>query len=269
MSSATENEKGLYGREWDHVHHGYFSDPTVAAPLLEVLIETIYDARPSVVADLGGGTGFIIDRLLEQKGMNGITFVNVDTSSDQLRQILDRRIKCVPYPIEKVTRADLLWGEEPLLLCMRSVLHYFGREGLEPMLGHLRAQMRSGEFLIHQTACFRDHRDQGILNLLYEGMGTGKWYPSVGELTQALEKEGWVVRGVNPAPSLVLPRDELMERYRVSEEKMADIAREIEHGLGHSPAVFPPRKRGSPPIFIITSSSARRCEGKPMRSKRH
>ncbi len=244
MEDTTGNERSLYGREWNHVHHGYFSDPAVAAPLLEMLIDVVDTERPSVVADLGGGTGYILDRLVGLRGTDGITFINVDVSADQLHQTLYPSIKCISCSLEKISREDFSPADGPLLMCMRSVLHYFGREGLAPILRHLRTQSRSGEYLIHQTACFEDRRDQEVMNFLYQGMGTGKWYPTVDELTHALEREGWEVHRVSSAPSLVLPKEELEERYKVSEMEMAGIRKEITRKGEPSPAVFISSEQG-------------------------
>jgi SAM-dependent methyltransferase len=238
MGNSTENERNLYGREWNHVHHGYFSDPSVAVPLMDALVDAIGVARPHAVVDLGGGTGFILKRLEELGASNGAVLINVDVSADQLCQTQDSHIVCVSRFIEEVLRMDLCSWEEPLLLCMRSVLHYFGKEGLKPLLRHLRALMREGEYLVHQTACFEDRRDQEVMNLLYEGMGTGKWYPGVDELITALEGQGWKIHTVNSARSLVLPKDELIERYKVGEMEMAGIKREIMQKGKPSPAVF-------------------------------
>ncbi len=99
--------------------------------------------------------------------------------------------------------------EGRLMFCMRSLLHYFGKKGLRPALRHLRSQMKPGEFFVHQTACFEETRSQGFFNQLYRDLGTGKWYPTVEELKQALGSEGWRVRATSPAPSLALTRSEL------------------------------------------------------------
>jgi hypothetical protein len=61
---------------------------------------------------------------------------------------------------------------------MRSVLHYFGKDGLRPVLRHLRAQAKPGEYFIHQTASFERVRDANCLNNLYAMMRTQKWYPT-------------------------------------------------------------------------------------------
>jgi len=242
--SATDNEKSLYGRRWNLVHEGYFSDPTVAAPFVSAIEGAINASHPSVVADLGGGTGFIVAILAEREKQGDIVFLDVDISPEQLAQARDPHISCVACSIPELQRQRLLAREGTLLACMRSVLHYFGEAGLKPVLRHLRSQMHAGEYLVHQTASFARARDQEILNRLYEGMDTGKWYPTLDELALALREEGWEIEAVESAPSLVLTMPELAQRYSIDREVLMSLGREILAIYGPTPGTFTPAAEG-------------------------
>lgn len=242
--SATDNEKNLYGRRWNLVHEGYFSDPAVAAPFITAIEGAIRTSHPSVVADLGGGTGFIIAILAERDRQGGVAFLDVDSSHEQLAQARDPRISCIACSIPEVRRERLVRGSGTLLACMRSVLHYFGEAGLRPVLRHLRSQMRDGEYLVHQTASFTRERDQEILNRLYGGMDTGKWYPTLDELALALQDEGWEIEAAQEAPSLVLTMPELAQRYDIDPEALFYLGREILARYGPVPGTFTPTPDG-------------------------
>jgi SAM-dependent methyltransferase len=242
--STTGFEAALYGSRWEHVHHGYFSDPGLAEPLVKAILGAFSAGRPDVVADLGGGTGFLLGQLMERCGAGAACFINVDDSAMQLADTPDA-ILCLPCNIQDMTRRDLLLDDGGrLMFCMRSLLHYFDRKGLRPALRHLRRQMRPGEFFVHQTACFEETSGQGALNLLYREMGTAKWYPLVEELRQALDDVGWRVKGIAPGPSLALARNELEERYRVEQKTMDAIETRILERYGTVPGAFEPSPDG-------------------------
>lgn len=243
--STTGFEAALYGSRWECVHQGYFSDPQVAVPLVKAALQAISAEHPDVVADLGGGTGFILSQLIERAGAQAACFINVDDADAQLADTPDEGILCLPCQVQDLTRSDLMMdGGGRLMFCMRSLLHYFGSKGLRPTLRHLRRQMKPGEFFVHQTACFQEHIGQEVLNQLYQGMGTGKWYPLVEELKQALLREGWGVRKVSPAPRLMLARNELEERYRVGEKAMAALEEKIMREFGPVDGIFHPSPEG-------------------------
>lgn len=242
--SATDNEKSLYGRKWNLVHEGYFSDPAVAAPFVSAIEGAIRSSHPSVVADLGGGTGFIAAMLAKRDTGGDVTFLDVDSSPEQLSQARDPRISCLACSIPEVRRELLVMDGGTLLACMRSVLHYFGEAGLKPVLRHLRSQMRAGEYLVHQTASFCRERDQEILNRLYGGMDTGKWYPTLDELALALQEEGWEIEAVQAAPSLVLTMPDLARRYDIDPEALLYLGREILARYGPTPGTFIPAPDG-------------------------
>jgi len=113
------------------------------------------------------------------------------------------------------------------MLVMRSLLHYLGRDGLTPFLKHLRRQMKTGEILVHQTACFETAQDAECLNDLYALMRTNKWYPTVQTLEATMAETGWQVTDSQPAASLCLKSAELAERYSLNIEDITRITQTI------------------------------------------
>jgi hypothetical protein len=85
------------------------------------------------------------------------------------------------------------------------------------VLRHLHAQIKPGEFFVHQTASFSSQQDADCLNDLYRMMRTQKWYPTVDFLCTCLREEGWVVMEISPALPLHLNNDDLMERYNLDQ----------------------------------------------------
>ena len=88
------------------------------------------------------------------------------------------------------------------------------------------------EIFLHQTACFKKKQDADCLNSLYEQMNTGKWYPTLKELQQHLEKSGFKILNIKSAPALPLKQNELSERYVIQSEKMAVISKNLQREFG-------------------------------------
>ena len=227
MDDSTRHEASLYGDGWHKIHDGYFSDKRVAAPLVDAIVSAILEKQPSVVADMGGGTGFLLGEVFQSSCQADCAFINVDVSEKQLSAASHPGITGVARAVQEVSRDDLLTDEGSLLLCMRSILHYFGRDGMGPILEHFRSMMDGGELLVHQTACFDKEEEGRPLNFLYELLGTNKWYPTVKQLSGALEDAGLRVLSTEDAPTLSLGSDELQERYEVSDFDMTRIEEEI------------------------------------------
>lgn len=228
MIGHTANEQKLYGKTWDTVHGGYFANPLIASPLVEAILDTAHAARPTVLADLGGGTGFLLNEVAGTADWSPLpALVCVDTALDQL--------ECCPQPIttlecavQDATRDMLVESDGSLMICMRSVLHYLGEERLKPDLGHFRSILEPGEFLVHQTICFSSEEDTAIGNLLYDRMDTGKWFPTVDYLEAALKEEGFKLADIRPAAPICLTSDELEERYGIDHSTMMEIGAEME-----------------------------------------
>lgn len=253
-----DREAVVHGVRWNSLHDGYFSDARVAKPLIEAVLLAADVGRPDIIADLGGGTGFVLKLISSNDLCKNNRLVNVDISPEQLAQC-DIAIERFNKPVSHITRSDLKAEEGNLMLLMRSMLHYFGKEGLVPLLGHLRLQLRKEELLVHQTACFESQRDAQCLNLLYEGMRTDKWYPSLAELREILKMNGWHVVDVKSAPPLTLTSSELAERYQLTREDIAGIRKKQMGSFGAKEGVFMPSPEGFTAwlhYFIFTCRAA-------------
>jgi SAM-dependent methyltransferase len=233
--TTTPNESKLYGDGWDRIHGGYFSDREVAAPLVDAVLRSAEELAATAVVDLGGGTGFVLS-LVAESMPNECDLINVDSAPAQLEGA-GSRIRTVAADLEALDRVQLIESGR-LLLCMRSVLHYFGRRGLKPTLSDIRSVLEEGEVFVHQTACFetRSHRD--VLNDQYELLGTGKWYPTAQELEHALEKEGFSVDSSVRIPALRLESGEVAYRYDVEPVRMERIGELLFERHGEVPGVL-------------------------------
>jgi len=234
---SVSRELGVHGSRWAGIFDGYFSDAAVARPLLDAVERAVEASRPDVLADLGGGTGFLLAELL-RRGLRSIRPVVVDLSEKRLAACTDGRIAKLQASLDEVGRRQLLAGGERLLLMSRSTLHYFGLSGIDPLLKHLRDQLLPGEFFVHQSACFARQRDADLMNHLYERMDTGKWFFTKDELLARLEKAGFAVRAAALAPSLEMSSADLGERYDLGPERMAAIGRKIEESFANDLEIF-------------------------------
>jgi hypothetical protein len=156
-----------------------------------------------------------------------VSLVNLDASDTQLEAATKAEFSCVRGSVDSFSRRDVGNEEGRFLFMMRSVLHYFGEDGLRPALRHLRAQTRPGEFFVHQTASFRNQRDADCLNDLYKIMRTPKWYPTVDFLRGCLQDEKWQVLEVLPGMPLPLTNKELLQRYNLSQAELLRISDQL------------------------------------------
>ena len=127
---------------------------------------------------------------------------------------------------------------------MRSVLHYFGENGITPLLRHLRDQAQEGEFFLHQSASFENEADAVCLNTLYKLMRTHKWYPTLNDLQKRLTESGWRVTVTTPAPSLLLTSDDLALRYALDTSDLVRIRDKMAEEFGKTNNVFRSKKSG-------------------------
>ena len=217
-------EKVVHGLRWGALHNGYFSDPTVARPLVNVAIGVLAKSQADVIVDLGGGTGFLLSQLASKGVCAAAALMDVDCSEAQLALIDGATgISPVRVPIEDFRRSDVATEDQRLFLMMRSVLHYLGENGLLPLLRHLRDQAKEGEFFVHQSASFENEEEAACLNALYRHMRTLKWYPTVNDLKRRLVDSGWRVTDTISAPSLLLTSDDLSQRYALDARYLAHI----------------------------------------------
>ena len=219
----TRRDEHVYGNGWNAVHEGYFSDPDTARPFVAVIRRALGDA--TTVVDLGGGTGFILQQLLRAGVPEMFRLVNLDASPAQLATLHHDRIERLHQNVENFRRADLR-SRGPVLFVMRSVLHYAGRDGLLPLLRHLRCQVRPGERFVHQTVCFPRRREADFANRTYDLMQTGKWLPTNRELRRQLTLAGLPAQSASDAPPLPLTVAELARRYRL-DDAMTERVRKI------------------------------------------
>ncbi len=238
---TTENlgpEQAVHGSAWGRMHGGYFSDPEVARPLVEAVCEVQAKARPNALVDLGGGTGFLLSQL-KTAGFDASTaLVDLDGSEPQLAEAEKAGLACVRGSVGSFRREAAVPAGRTALWLMRSVLHYAGEQGLDPLLRHLRAQAASGEFWVHQTACFEREEDAACLNALYRRLRTDKWYPTIAALRTRLGAAGWTVVDERPAPTLALEADELGLRYEMEAAGLRAVGRALADEFGAPNPVF-------------------------------
>jgi len=244
MAGSTSNEKKLYGETWNEVYGGYFADPEVAAPLIDSILLAADECAPAVIADLGGGTGFVLSQVAGRMGgPRPVRLVCVDVAREQLDDCPEP-LGVLQCSVEDLRREMLVERGEGLLLCMRSVMHYFGRDALEADVAGMRSALEPGEYLVHQTICFDEEVDQESANLVYELMDTGKWYPTDAQLATVMEAGGFKVVLKRKAPSLPITDSELMLRYDVDAASMERIGRELAAQCGDRRRVYIPRDDG-------------------------
>ena len=246
MNDQITREISVHGKQWNTLHEGYFSNPAVASPLVEKVMELVGENKPDVIVDLGGGVGFLLSQLIEKGIRADTTLINLDDSASQLNAVSEGRITSVRGSVESFLRDSLSRPDHRFLYMMRSVLHYFGENGLRSALRQIRSQMNPGEFFIHQTASFQKTADAQAMNALYKLMHSDKWYPTVDFLKETLAKEGWQLNGILPAEPLRLTQQDLKERYRLSSQDV----RSIQDYLTCSPMVSNEIFEQSPDGFI-------------------
>ena len=231
-------EKHVHGAVWGRQHGGYFSDPEVARPLVAAVRKIWAEARPDRIVDLGGGTGFLLAHLRAAGIGAGAALTVLDDSAPQLAEAAKAGLACVRGSAGAFRRTDVAPAGARILWLMRSVLHYAGAAGLDPLLRHLRDQAAPGECWVHQTACFECAEDAARLNALYAKMRTAKWYPTIADLQARLAAAGWTVDSVRPAPTLALDSAELAARYELDEADVRRIAAEMASAFGADESVF-------------------------------
>ena len=125
-----QHEARAHGREWAGLHGGYFSDQRVSAGYLDAIARALYGAGAKTIVDLGGGTGYVLSELRNRELTQGLGVVNVDLSSAQLAMVEDASVRNICRSVGEVRREEVCPRDRKALFIMRSVAHYFGREGL-------------------------------------------------------------------------------------------------------------------------------------------
>ncbi len=216
-------ERGSHGDAWRNVHGSYFSDHDIAAPFLDDIVAALNTVRPDVIADIGGGTGFILRELSNREGVRGTRLLNVDASQEQLEVCRGSGLERRCSSVMEIERGDLASENESLTIISRSVLHYFGREGQPSFLQKLRSLLLPGEMFIHQPACFATPELRSCMNELYPLMGVDKYYSTPQDLEEMHHRAGFDVLRSLPGPPLDLRSEDLAVRYGLDSERVEEL----------------------------------------------
>lgn len=236
LEEAVARETAVHGRRWAAQYGGYFNDPTVAAPFLDVIEDGLRAKAPDVLVDLGGGTGFVLAELMRRRKLPpGVRLYDMDLSDRQLESLPDPRIRPLKSSFLEFQRAAVAAGTERLMLITRSTLHYAGLAGQKPLLRHLRGQLRPGELFIHQTACNARPEDALLVDELLERLHSDKWLPPLDSLVRLCEEAGFRVARVADAPDLAMDEATLADRYGIAPGEMADIRARLGEAYADSP----------------------------------
>lgn len=266
IDKQINREIGIHGRQWNAMHEGYFSDPVIARPLIAKIVRHLSGSDTDIIVDLGGGTGFILSELITKGLTANMIPINLDCSATQLEAIEKQGITRLQSLITGFSRNDLTAGEKRICFIMRSVLHYFGRDGLLPVLRHIRNQSVTGEILIHQTACFEEAKDAQCLNALYEEMATPKWYPTISELCDNMATANWRIIEISPAPPLKLTSAELGQRYGLDLPDLKNICSRLVDEFGEIKDIFQRTPDGFTAYLHYRIFVARAADGKAIES---
>lgn len=238
IDKQISREIGVHGQQWNSMHDGYFSDPVIGRSLIVAITKHLSGSDTDVIVDLGGGTGFVLLELIAQGVTSNIIPVNLDCSAIQLDAMEKSGIFCVNGLISDFRRNDLVTPDKKVFFIMRSVLHYFGKDGLINVLHHIRNQAQTGEMFIHQTACFESAVEAQCINVLYQEMGTPKWYPTISEMRDRMAIANWQEIDICPAPTLKLSSVELGRRYGLDSHALAKICSRVMEEFGEIHNVF-------------------------------
>ncbi len=215
-----ENEKNLHGDHWASVLGGYFSDPAIARSLVDALQKAIERHSPTVLVDIGGGTGFILSELSRIYPNGQLRLIDLDASPTQLSGEQQHNITKIQAMAQDVKREDLCGEDDVLMLTMRSVLQYFGPSGTEPFLKDLASLLKPGECMVHQSACFDNEQNARFISKFTEMSQIGKGAPLTANLKEILGQSGWRVQDVIDAPPLPMDSAFLAKRYKLDNNRL-------------------------------------------------
>lgn len=222
-----ESEKHVHGSRWAGILGGYFSDPEIARPLVDALQEAIKKRSPTVLVDIGGGTGFILSELSRIYSNSRLRLIDLDISATQLSEERYENIIPIHASAQNMTREELCGEGDVLMLTMRSVLQYLGRLGAAPFLKHLASLLKPGECMVHQTACYENEQNVLCLNKLTELMKIEKESFSTSQLVNSLRESGWKILDSTPAAPLEMGSSFLAERYHLTKEAVLEMGKEL------------------------------------------
>jgi hypothetical protein len=239
-----EREARVHGKLWGTYYQGYFSDKRAAKDYVAAIIRVAHEFKPSAIVDLGGGTGFILEQLVEAGIADDIRLVNMDASDAQLAMCNHPRLTPWKGTIQSLQRADIVAETGSLMLICRSVLHYGGIARQKPWLTHLRDQMKPGEWFVHQSGCSDDIEAALALDVLFEMMGVDKWVPPRGLFLGLLAEAKIQVTDDFPMPPLIMPSDDMALRYGLTSDSLDTIKAGLLRTCANRPDLFKPTPSG-------------------------
>ena len=247
MSYEIKRESHVHGKLWAKVGAGYFSDKHMAKDYVAAIMRVARRYNPSAIVDLGGGTGFISEQLIEAGLAENIKLVILDESESQLAMCRNPRITPMKGAFQSFRRADIVDETGSMMLICRSVLQYAGIFGQKPWLNHARSQMNPGEWFVHQSGCSEDIEGALELDVLFELMGVDKWVPHKEALARLLVQAGFEVTDDYFMPPLEMSSEELVVRYGVPSETLVQIGAGLRRTCANRPDLF----RITPSGFIF------------------
>lgn len=247
MGYESRREEHVHGDSWARQASGYFSDKGIARDYVAAIMRAVREFRPSVIADLGGGTGFILEQLIEAGIPEDVKLVVIDESGPQLAACRNPRIILMKGTLQSFGRTEVVREDERLMLICRSVLQYAGFRGQMTWLSRVRGEMRPGEWFVHQSGCTEDAEASRLLNRLFALMGVDKWVPDRDAFVQMLTEARLEVKGNFLMPPIGMVSEELAYRYGVSPENMKSIGAELCRTCAGRPDMF----RTTPAGFVF------------------
>ena len=238
MSYDVQREAHVHGALWAQQAAGFFSDPEMAKDYVVAIMGVARAYPPSAIADLGGGTGFILEQLIAAGLAENIRLVNIDESDSQLTACKDPRITPLKGDFQSFRRAEIMGATGNLMLISRSVLHYGGIFKQKPWLDHVRGQMKPGEWFVHQSGCAKDAEAALALDVLFEEMGVGKWVPHREALERLLVQAGFEIMDDFPMPAVEMVSGELAVRYGAAPDTLARIRADLQRAYAHRSDLF-------------------------------
>ncbi len=236
--NIVEREAHIHGKLWGTCYRGYFADKDIARDYVAAILHAARAFQPSAIADLGGGTGFILEQLVEAGIPENIRLVNIDASDAQLAMCKHPRLTPLKGTIQSLQRAEIVAETESLMLICRSVLQYGGIARQKPWLAHLRSQLEPGEWFVHQSGCSDDVEAALALDVLFEMMGVDKWAPPREAFLKLLAGARFQVAADFPVSPLVMPSDDLSLRYGVAPDSLAAIKADLMRTCARRPDLF-------------------------------
>ncbi|HNX91061.1 MAG TPA: methyltransferase domain-containing protein [Candidatus Omnitrophota bacterium] len=216
-------EARFYGKKWDIIHGGYFSDPAKSKYFVGMITAACKKEKPDAVVDLGSGSGFILNEISKRRLGCAPRFIGVDSSEKQLEVCKSRGMGCINASAEKFKRSMAVKKNEKLMLIMRSVLHYMKAKDQPKFFEHLRGQMKKGERFIHQTACFEGRNEVAAMNRCYKLMRTTKTYFTPQDLKKMMAKAGFRTIRCKKTCSVRVESEDLAMRYGLDSDDIKKI----------------------------------------------